>query len=540
MLLVLALLPAPAALAELPAPPSDWLAYVTVSQPIKLLDKVDPLLDRLGLPENLRTPLALVRDPQLGLAGGAVTIGVAAPEGDLEQVYPFAILPTPPEQTVALLRGEMTGESGVASLGGLEVTVLRLNGATCVTPVEHQASLKKNANNKLESLPVRGDITLAVSRLGLKAVMQRSNELRSRQDFEERIALIEFGWPPSLKWINAAVASNTPLAACFSELFREAQVGLSLDDSGRVVLAASGHLAQAVPARTSIESVRLPKLAREPLISLSGGVGDKSLRTAAALLLAYSEGRPDELELPSYPDGPYFQVKKEAIKAVELVEAVDAAVLSRRPDDPFHSNRIALLRVTDEQAFLAASRESAEAWNRLIEISRTRQRLTMAPEQVSLSPQLPKALRLTTNVAAGMFPPATGEVLDILQRYYGPDGKHVILLQPLGEGRVLAGDLPAEQFVEVLNTLRAAPQAGSKATQQITGEWDLGAYAAWQNAMLADYMADAIGFIPPADLGTAPIKYAMSQHNGECFLKVDAAVETTEKLLRSFLDLTNE
>lgn len=533
-LLLLLFLPLPTA-AERPELPRNWLVTLTLRNPSELLDKTEDLLEELSLRSPQQEAFRKLDAQRLRLDNGRFLVGIAAPERDLEQLYPFAVVATPVEEVIGLLGGEMTGDVGVVSAGGFELAVRSIYGATVIVPVNRQKLLTTDQPPVAASAeqPPADDVTLTLSEAGLTVLEQRAVARRSSLSLRDRVALNELGWPPSPKWLDAAIGANASLTEELSAVFKQLSAGVSLDGNGAVSLSVRGQLRKHEQQQSGKPlAALLPELERPTIATLSGDATDGALVTLVRLSLAYSEGRPDEAELRAYPEEAYRQVADRVIAAFSQVEAADAALLARLPDDPFQSNRVAVLRVGDEASFVESLVESARAWNKLLEETKPGAKLTLAIDQHALVSEAPSATRFTTDVAASIESPPSEEVQRVMRRYYGPSGLHVLHAQPLGNGHVLLGDLAEEQLRWIAARL---VETSPEPAKPLNGRWRVDRYATWQNAMLNDYMADAIGYAPRKDLAAAPVRFSLSLRDGVWRIELEASEETAVVLGRHFL-----
>ncbi len=236
------------------------------------------------------------------------------------------------------------------------------------------------------------------------------------------------------------------------------------------------------------------------------------------------------MEIDEYPLEAYAGIEAKVAEAVGLVQSADAALLDRLKDDPFESNRVAIVETADADRFVKLLTESAELWNAMLRDSAARTKLLVEIDEVPLlGDERPAATRFTTDVSAAIETPPSPETQAIMRRFYGPSGKHVLHLVPLGGERLLVGDVSAEELREVaeqaVNTKGAAPVNWG-------GEFHVDRYAAWQNRILAEYMRDALGFTPPKPVEAAPVRIGMSQSESEWRLEVNAPRATVEALGR--------
>jgi hypothetical protein len=508
----------------------------TLRDPLPTLAKADALLKTLRVGWRFAPILEKFDGARLGFNQGDFLLGLAAPQGRLNSVYVFAVVPTPVESIVAALDGDMTGTVGIVSLGGLEFAARSVSGKTMLVPIEKQALLDQAqaAEGIDEATRASGDLTVTISSQGIDLLRRRVAE-RSEHAGRTPIALNQMGWPPSPKWLDAAIGANAPLVERMSRLFNTFSAGVSLGDDGEIALVVSGDLwapakTQATGYESDIAAASLPPLERKSIAVVSGSAADGSLGTLAELVLAYSEGRPDDVELPAYQREAYAQIEDRVTKAVGLVLSADAALLDRLEDDPFESNRVAIVETSDADRFVKLLTESAKLWNAMLRNSNARTKLLVEIDEVPLlGDGRPTATRFTTDVGAAIETPPSPETQAIMRRFYGPSGKHVLHLVPLGGERLLIGDVSEEELRKVGE--QSLDQRGA-ANAAWEGELHIDRYAAWQNRILAEYMQDALGFTPPNALEAAPVRFGMSQSENQWRLEGKAPHETIEALGR--------
>lgn len=511
--------------------PADWLATVAVQNPAQVAEHVRQLLDTLGVQTPLVAGFQRLDTQRFRLGDGPFVVGLGAPDGSVQSLYAFASVPTPVAELQTLLGGEMVGETLLAEVPGYEVAARRIGQATLVVPIDHQ-NLFEDASLVSFAGGDGADAACSLSGAGLKLLESRVSARQENQSAWTRVGLNELRWPPSARWLDAAIGANEPLATHLAGTFRQMTAYATLDDQGGANLRVEGRFTAARSASSqSVQAAPLPVAGRPAIAHFSGDVTDGVLVTLSRLMLAYGEGRPDEIEVRQYDAAAYADMVEQATTAVALVQAVDAQLLDRSDDDPFYSNRIAMVRVADQQAFVEAVRESADHWNQLVAASKPRMALTIAIDEQQLADGLPPALRLTTDVGAALQTPTPPEVQEVMRKYYGPGGLYRLCVQPLADGRVLLADLPEEQLAALL---QSRPVKSEGEPSPFGGTVRLGRYAAWKNAMLDDYMQDAIGTAPKKQFGAAPVAVTASQSAERWVVQAEVAGESLLELVRAF------
>lgn len=513
---------------DTPEFPDGWLAAVTVRNPQQSVSAASKLLSNLDLRWAPLESLSRFDLSKLGLDAGAFHLGVAASKESDEKPYFFALTPTPVTALADAFDGDSSGDLALFQVAGYEFAAERRGDWTLILPTAQQELLQQPLQ-PCPPLDALTDVSLRVSATGLR-LMQARTEEKKQTDPRSILALSSLKWPPSRAWLDAAVVANRPLMDRIEQQFQQCSVGINFPMEDTLQLILSGSLAQAASGAavpTASGHSELSGIERAPIATLQGDAVSGGLPIMAKLLLAYSEGRPDVVEAPMYPHEGYVAFEKPLLAAVHQVRWLDAWLLSRLPDDPFESNRIALLHVEDVDAFLNSAIESTNQWNALLDVTDARTKLTIAIDRERLlGPDAPEGVRFTTDVAAALESPPSPETREITSRYYGPGGNYVLRLVPLGGGRVLLGDVDEKQ----LKAAAAAVVEVGEGAERLTGQAHIDRYAAWKNAVLADYMQDAIGFKPPKPLSDAPVQMEMTLTAGTWRVRLEAPTDTFKAL----------
>ena len=92
-------------------------------------------------------------------------------------------------------------------------------------------------------------------------------------------------------------------------------------------------------------------------------------------------------------------------------------------------------------------------WNQLVDATETR-----TPLKIEITPlESDAGWRLTIDLVKGLGLPATEDLVALLTRYYGPEGKLVIDVAPIDNGQWLATTLPPDQRAVVERTSGDTP-----------------------------------------------------------------------------------
>ncbi|TWT75875.1 hypothetical protein Pla123a_26590 [Posidoniimonas polymericola] len=520
--------------------PGDWIAALTVRDPLAVAPKGQRLAGQLGAPWIDPAFLELIKSPEFQLAGKNIAVGLAAPSGDVARMYPFFAVPTTPATLAAAFGGDLTGQIAIFSINGVDFAARERRGATLVVPLAEQAILLDQADDDAitDSPSPDHDLTVRLSERGLDLLRGRVEQQSIARDAHRRFALTRLAWPPSAAWVDAAIGGNLPLADRVAELFKAGTFGLTLQDDGGVAAEITAALRQPHAGPPPAAADPKPPIAlaapREPIATLSGDATDGSLRPLVGLTLAYARGRPDEIEASTYPEKEYAEVEEHALAAVDMVTGVDATLLARSEADPFYSNRLIGLQTTDSAEFAAHLEAATDAWNRLVAASDARVRLSIEVSREG-RPDQPMETRFTTDLGAAIESPPSAATREIMQKYYGKSGLHVTKLVRLDGNRVLLADVADEDLAKVVEqVVEQADESSPLVEQTLGGSVRLDRYANWQNAILNHYMADAIGYSPPANLDEAPLSFEVGQGNGSWRLKLAAPESTLARLAALF------
>lgn len=523
--------------------PPNWIVTLTVHDLEGAMRRAGAVLDDLRVDwSGALTGVRAVADgARLPASSQEVTLGIAAPEDQLDAGYPFAVLRGDFQTLVDALQGERTGDVAILTFAGLEFAALPAGEGALVVPLSHQERARRLLEAPGDAPPdgatedePHADLTVRVSQLGLNLLAERAAQ-RRKQEGPNPPALRSLPWPPSIKWIDAAIGANAPLAERAGEMLSELSVGLSLPHDRSLSLLVVGRLIDSDDETASAPEgeVSLPVGDRSPIATLRGGGADGALPSLMRLVLAYSRGRPDVVELPEYPEAQYLAVEKKVMDAVRLINQGNAMLLERLDDDPLMSNRVALVEVRDQSAFVTAINDAVKLWNAMIVQSDANTPLVIEVDELQLlGDARPPAVRYTIDVAKAIESPPSPEVKAIVDRYFGAGGAHVTYLAPLGDGRLLIGDTQPEQlrgFSDRLNAptdRTAAPDPGAS----WRGEWRVDRFAAWQEKIRSDLLRGAIGFQPATPLPAAPVQYGVTQSGNRLTIRLDAPRATVVAL----------
>lgn len=423
--------------------PEGTLAVVAA----KSLQDLDATAARLLEPWRLKfnglRPIIERLAPGAEVPSGPAAIGVVKVGANL---FPFALLATDKaDELERAVRARPVAGRKSAIISGYPVSITRVDGGVCLTysaalrpavetgvPLAEIEDLLGDANaavtvtdrgfdeaamwaSRLGFVRGRFDLTRVRSLKGLMAMLPRLGVyapfLRSLA-LETKGATLLVNADPDSDSLDATLdvayanADEAPPAA------NDAATGPTLD----VLLG----------ERTPIATFRSDRPLPAPLVRLA---------------LAWAESRPDDIDADRYDPRSFAAYAESASNLLGAVRLIRLAWIVPTAGEPLATNGVEYVRVREGADMLDAIEETTEAMNETIRRSRAGTPLIAALDPL-VSPD-GAGVRMTTDVLKALGGEGLEEVREVLQRYYGPDGRHVVDFTPLGDDAWLRASPPA-------------------------------------------------------------------------------------------------
>ncbi|MEM6799108.1 MAG: hypothetical protein AAF589_06310, partial [Planctomycetota bacterium] len=357
--------------------PDGWLAIASLRPDLDSVDaEVATLLDDLSF--NYESALATAREvlelANLELGAGRLVIGVAetpANEASGSERFEFFLLPIRSfEEAISALGGEVVGDVGIATLLGKELCLAPCGDWLFIVDLEHldiaQARMASAVDQPATAGPTH-DFTAELSADGMAWVAKLSTRA-GNEATRRRVLRGLLRWPPNFDALKAATAENAPLVEGFRELFTTLQTSVDLGVDHGVSWRLAGCLSKPAPQASAETGAALPdSVTASSIASVQGSGRGPVSHTLLRLLLAYYEGRPDEIEARAYPNEAFAEFADRVFASAQRVDWFDAAIVTHADGDlPLYSNQAALLTVDRFDTFASALEDVFASWNRLV------------------------------------------------------------------------------------------------------------------------------------------------------------------------------
>jgi len=529
-----------------PLLPDGWLAVASTPDVETAEKKFAALLDDVGLQYNsvFAALKAAAGIDQLRLGRGDVVLGLAQSESN-SPAYWFALAPTRDfADLLDSLGGEMTGDVGVATLLGVDLCVAPCGDWAIVTSLD-QRQIARQAMQRGVKAPDRHageyDLALELSTAGIELLAVRAKQ--GDEQHRERTLRGALVWPPRLEVLDAALARNQPLLACWSKLFDGLRAEATVRDTGQLKLQLSAPLRQQPTVGKSGDGhsgdgqavVELPVLApNTPTIATAHGSGRAAIAEPLLQLnLAYAEGRADELGARRYSAQPFAEFRTSAAVALGQIKGFTAGIVSHQDKQaPLYSNQLAIVAVEDADAFLSTSRDLIDKWNSLIKESQPEVALLFRTHDLTLAGL--EGVLFDVDMVEAMKLGTAPEVREIMDQFFGGKGRYGWRVLKLNDSRVLIMDLPtseAERMAQLM--LAAQAQSSISPAEPWQVEVRLDRYLHWQQSIQRVMQATPAKPNPPATSGSPTLEIQLSTKEG----KLQVTAHTTRDSIKALGDL---
>ncbi len=382
----------------------------------------------------------------------------------------FALIPVASyEEAVRDLGAEQVGDIAVLGFLGLEFCLAPCGEWIFVTSLEHQDVARQASlgNGQLRPRETLSDVHLEMDNRGLELLTEWSAEVsdsaRRRHGLRELLR-----WPPSLEAVQAAISQNGPLMAACKELFAGADLGLSFDKTSGMTWQMRGDLSNQSDSTAVAIGHEFPEAIVGNALATFSGPGQGPLSdTLESLCLAYTKGRPDEVEAKQYDEEAFAAFQESFGKTRSHVRWCHAALLPHAEGPlPLYSNQAVLLTVDDFEGFAGNLRASFMAWNELVRTSNAQLAVLFAHQPFQEG--VLRSDSFSVDMVEALFDDAAPEVRKIFEQFYGKGGRYVWRSFRLDDNRVLLTDLPRE---EAESLARQVAAEGDTQPAEELGTW---------------------------------------------------------------------
>ncbi|MEM6330769.1 MAG: hypothetical protein AAF790_11015 [Planctomycetota bacterium] len=475
--------------------PAGWLAICTAPGDLDSLEvRVEQVLldlafDYTPVLDSIRTAAGL---SELSLTSDRLVVGLAKPgaqakpDADGEPVV-FAMLPLADfAGAVERVGGEITGEVGVATLLGVDLCLAPCDRWVLVGSLDNVELLRAAAKQERGATPnpaagvippgpathTPDDVAVEFSASGLAWLQERAE--RAPGGNRRRWALRGLlRWPPTVAALDAAVATNPPLVGFAQRRLAGVHTGVAATPSGGLRWRTTATLLQRPASQAGSVGRSLPAgVAASAIGSLRGSGRGPAADTLSRLLLAYTQGRSDEIGADRFPADAYARFADAAAAALRQVQWFDAAIVHRDTGLPLYSNQAALLTVDDADQLAASLRVLAARWNEVVEASEAETALRF--DATDFNRDGLRGVEFSVDMLEALDVGVSEEIKLLLERFYGSGGVYSWRLVAIpgrvdGQSRAaLLTDFPWPQAATLAKQIQASPKAANASASNAT------------------------------------------------------------------------
>lgn len=503
------------------------LARVVKSRGLKLLSLV----------ETIQT----VTGRKLPLDDGPLVVGLA--ETLDRPAAPFALLPSPLlEEFSAAVGAQQTGRLALFRIAGADLIAVDAGPWVFVTASSDQQlappETPADGDVKLPSVrSIKGCLRLHWTEIGWKRLLTLASQVRDEAAAQRLIYFGRVGAPKSLEDAVTWIAANRTWFERMEPTFDVGSLALDTSDVDRVKFTMQLDCPTEEVANFGSESTDLAALPspQPPIAELKSQYPLIAFKQLVEGYLALLETRPDQLEIKRFDRRSFAKFKVEAQHVCAQVNAFHWQLRSRTAEQPLAANQALIVHLsTNPEAFLTVVDRAVAGWNAAIAAAESETKLEVQSKPLKRE-GFATGRRLSINMVASIGGQTIPEVVEVMEKFFGPRGEMVWRVLPIDEKRVLFCDWPVKDFDQLVAELKTAPAVTNGAKPQaasITGELRLDRYVEWQNQINALSLAGALGARPARGFKSpVPVKFRISAAEGPLVLEAELPNDALDAIL---------